>query len=461
MDIETLDDWNARLGCCCHMPGVPDPYTQCFSRGGSFSAPGVTKSVLDTRTVDGHSVTGLFDEVDGEGLVVVYQTLVAGVNQTITATSDSESRAGAFHYARTTAWEGFVTIRTAPACNETDGSPKNIGDYSVSDTYECTGNYNITNHSSYISGYDGSDPIWTTWTSGVRDWSVGIDVSGNLVPGTGEDNVDEHGDPIPPQYYPPGSFEVHGEGHSITARGVDTETFNFTRVDSPPSVWSVPGVSIADGTVTEIRDYSNPMSPETLVEAVTSALSEGTCPYGGECQSSIAHDWPGVDLTLVQYRWHINPGIVRDPVTHAITSWYKGSYYKITWQILHEPAGWNATMDDPDDVAAHAAWSEGGGHGTEPEIRQIPDHAKRGLATRSLSAPITWEWTPGGPVGDPTNEDAWRSELYTMPLCADPLKSGAACVCRVVNVRFIGYRSPYGSKPQVTGEYVDPSTDPP
>lgn len=42
MSIETLDDWNARLVCCCDMPGCPTPIKTCESKTASRDAVGWT-----------------------------------------------------------------------------------------------------------------------------------------------------------------------------------------------------------------------------------------------------------------------------------------------------------------------------------------------------------------------------------------------------------------------------------
>jgi hypothetical protein len=104
-------------------------------------------------------------------------------------------------------------------------------------------------------------------------------------------------------------------------------------------------------------------------------------------------------FTLTRFRWKI-------PDRH------EGSYFKITWDILNEPFGWNAEKS------------------TGSRTYFLEDQ--------------TYEWS--GAAGGGTDR---YSEWYVMPT---PDFNGER---RVVNVRFECYRSEnYGNKPQVTGEAV-------
>lgn len=101
-----------------------------------------------------------------------------------------------------------------------------------------------------------------------------------------------------------------------------------------------------------------------------------------------------------RFRWVI-------PDTHP------GSYFKITWDVVFFPEGYDT--EDPESP--------------QPEV---------------VAADQTWTWV--GP-GDPEDEDSWKSDWYEL---APPESSGQV---RVVNIRFECYRSTkFGVKPQVTGE---------
>jgi hypothetical protein len=121
-------------------------------------------------------------------------------------------------------------------------------------------------------------------------------------------------------------------------------------------------------------------------------------------------DTDEIAISLVQprFRWVIpqdwSPGM---PVP--------GSHFKVTWDILEEPDGWDAP---------------------EPTVFRsfhLQDQ--------------TWVWT--GP-GDPEVEDSWKSGWYIIP---PPDVPGTR---RVVNIRFECYNSTkFGDRPQVTGEAVE------
>lgn len=106
------------------------------------------------------------------------------------------------------------------------------------------------------------------------------------------------------------------------------------------------------------------------------------------------------NFTLTRFRWKI-PDI------------HKGSYFKITWDILNEPFRWNDAKKP-----------------TGPRTYLLEDQ--------------TYEWS-GNAGGGTDRYSGW----YVIPT---PNFNGQR---RVVNVRFECYRSEnYGNKPQVTGEAV-------
>lgn len=118
-----------------------------------------------------------------------------------------------------------------------------------------------------------------------------------------------------------------------------------------------------------------------------------------------------------------------------IPSEHLGTTFKISWDYLEEPEGWNATIPDP----AHT------GPGTPP---QIP---KPGRPKRTLKTGGTWTWKGPGKQNDP-NGDSWKSPWFEIPV---PSFKGRV---KRVNLRFEGTpNNPWGSLPQIMGEGYDPA----
>ena len=121
------------------------------------------------------------------------------------------------------------------------------------------------------------------------------------------------------------------------------------------------------------------------------------------------------DLEPVGYpAYHLGAGFMR--FRWVVPDDFEGKYFKITWDVVEEPDGW--------------------------------DSGEPNAPVRSFFAQDqTWEWT--GP-GDPDDPDSWKSGWYHI----DPPASAGAR--RVVNIRYECYRSAkFGTKPQVTGEAVE------
>ena len=111
--------------------------------------------------------------------------------------------------------------------------------------------------------------------------------------------------------------------------------------------------------------------------------------------------------TMTSLRWSRFRWVIPDD--------FEGNYFKITWDVIEEPDGW----DDS------------------------PPTASRSFVLTDQ----TWEWT--GP-GDPDDEDSWKSGWYQLdPPSVDGIR-------RVVNIRFECYKSAkMGVAPQLTGDAVE------
>lgn len=141
--------------------------------------------------------------------------------------------------------------------------------------------------------------------------------------------------------------------------------------------------------------------------------------------------WASGEIVDVRYRWKI-------PNT------FTGSYFKITWDVLTEPEGWDATIDDPDYEPPDPLPDP------PPPVPQIP---KPGRPSRSYVQDLTAVWTGPGTGGE--SDPSWFTEWNDLN---PPPEPGTRRVC---NIRFECYRGPYGSKPQLTGEGVDLTEDTP
>jgi hypothetical protein len=135
--------------------------------------------------------------------------------------------------------------------------------------------------------------------------------------------------------------------------------------------------------------------------------------------------------TQVRYRWVIDSQIVASMASSdsdGIEDWWKGVYFKVTWDVIFEPDGWDAMILDSDSNPSNDI----------PD----PDAPEREFFAEDL----TWEWT--GP-GDPYDEDSWKSPWFEL---SPPNAPG---VKRIVNIRYECYRGPFGHKPETLGEGIE------
>lgn len=142
---------------------------------------------------------------------------------------------------------------------------------------------------------------------------------------------------------------------------------------------------------------------------------------------------------------------------------HRGTWFEFVFDILEEPDGWNATIDDT-EVTPPDPLPEGWEHPQIPD----PDAPERTYYENDVT--IIWEQdpstflqvddpdiTPPDPlppgwvhpqVPDPES-DLWFTSWHEIP---PPSVPG---IRRVVNVRYRCYRGPYGSLPQLLGDQVD------
>ena len=376
MAIETLDDLNQILGqCCCPMPECPVPTKQCESVhlyicGYSFPAcEDITAADqcrrFATRT-DSEVYAGTIDDVLQND-----ERWDCTFNREYITPRSVEMIDGSCVYSieEATTFIRFEKDVEHQVYNE------------ETEEYEFQYFYNHVSEENSVS-------IGGVGCSGVfQTWEISDDPAHN---GTS------------------GPIEFGGNclfaDHDVALTECDWTRTGETFTKSEAWVPSLFGV---DGTGT--LEKSSVFSDEILIHDELALLTFEDDANGEECAADFACD----SITKARFRWVIpdtrpdqNTGL---PVT------FPGSYFKVTWDILEEPDGW----DDETPTVFRSF------HLTDQ----------------------TWEWT--GP-GDPEDADTWKSGWYVI----DPPEVPGTR--RVVNIRFECYRSPrFGNKPQVTGEAVE------
>jgi hypothetical protein len=247
----------------------------------------------------------------------------------------------------------------------------------------------------------------------------------------------------------------------------------------------------------ETRKLSEPKSKADLMSRARSNLP-ATWPddaEGGACVALLDAAWPtigevhgeewpacdsedmpwlpvpvanAVEATArkVRFWWKIDPQIELGPITEEDPTpdpidWWRGDYFRVTWQTCFFPKAWTEWKSLYDqyliDKAAFDDWEDEGEDG--PPQPEEPTHPGEQPEPRpTLSEDFTDTWTGPLLLADLEDEDALRFPGGPHVLDA-PETEGEL---RVVNIRFYCYPdSPYGYLPQVTGEaYEDFEAEP-
>jgi hypothetical protein len=421
--IETLSDWNAILsnGCCCAM-NCPAPSMECESYSGAASFYAYAP-VAEPPEDDDDLIPVLFDDIDFVSFSEEFGTV----------------------------WK----------FNSGPGTPPNSGEQSDTITVDrSTETDMMVDNTDTSFEANTEDGVTCTFSSGSFSSATGV---------FGEEGVTYPGEPD--------VSEVCDQSHYLA-----TSTFTAISGSGPFPLAGCPGPFAYDVQMAynmTLRDVvgiqlSNPITPagfrsdliNGLDEFASGSDSASNAP-GWSCEASYYSTWPkmsegrpwplcsdmtppefGVDgsVTKARYRWVIDPQIVlaalsdssdTDPAgpgpSDDVESWWKGLYYKVTWDVLTEPEGWDDTLSDSDSNPSN-------------------DPPRPGRPNRSYVQDLTWVWT--GP-GDPYDEESWKSPWYDLDVPGEP------GIKRVVNVRYECYRSKYGTKPETSGEGVDLSEDSP
>jgi len=172
---------------------------------------------------------------------------------------------------------------------------------------------------------------------------------------------------------------------------------------------------------------------------------------GTSCAASLSVDWPsiGYHYTGDPAGWP-GPEDLPFPTEAAATAtrsrrkWtvpttHLGTYYRVMWNVIEEPEGWDATINDP-EITPPYPLPEGWEH------PQIPDPEAPARSWVSEDLEWTWEGAAYNPEGPPdeTRVSPWQ-------VIDAPSTPG---IRRIVNIRVWCYRGPYGSLPQTVGEQL-------
>lgn len=506
--IETLTDWNTRLACCCEMPACPVPLTVCRSMDISVASDGAwkpgdetwnrykkyteTKTVTVAKTVsypDGSSQTesgSAYNTVGSEWSAFVAGGFVGGdgdpcenVSRTSLLSAICESEAS-YSFTSTTYDSGTDTIYT---------------DTNITTIRENVSGQPTTEHAKWQDDEDAwlaahpdgptrveakttydewviADANYTQWLADRDTWveedpenRVPADYPVEPPPEPG-DEPENPGDPTEPlEFYPPCTF-----------RDTRTQTFydingqigdplvdvSYNNLITTYYVGSLP-----DSTTVENTDlYENPNSYYDIKTALSAKIKSLTdfsandeCATGNECVAVFDIDPdPGKDAlsteidagaTSVKIQFKV-PATWPDQNTGATVP-FTGNYFKLTFDVVTEPIGWNDTVNNPDTPLPDPL-PEGT---TEEDWWADPTHQipREGRPARSYVEDITREWT--GPGTGDQSDPSWNiGEPYVMESPGEP------GIRKIVNLRFYCYPdSPYGVKPQASGEATDLEED--
>jgi len=459
--IETLEDWNDTLGrgCCCQMPACPVPLKICQSQSGSASS-------AETAYSD---AVEAWEEARDEWLA-----------------EDPEREADDYpvdppediwaitEFDRHGSWLPFTSPAGAPEDDvpslyrrwypETEGELINgtFGNYSALDTmaqYNAIPIVDPERDDYYVRGSTASLRLGTITDNLVGGTIKVADYFNHPEPGgdgTGctTDTFDSS-DPSWTEGSGPGWVEVAPAGWECTPTtsihtGPQDELVHGTPITTLtcPGPWgsgSYPSVAIAsdwadltraafrltytlsDGiTKTQLRDKAE--------DEIDPAWGEGIDDLG-MCESHYATNWPTIesqtpwgpcasdspptDLSESPRRYVATVEVSKAKIQWKVPVDHEGTAFHILFDVIEEPEGWD-NLSNPDRPLR--TW-----------------HAQD----------VARDWT--GPGTGPQEDASWN--LGAPYILEPPTNPG---IRRIVNFRFWCYpNSPYGFKPQTTGEGVE------
>lgn len=382
--IETLGDWNARLGCCCRMPACPLPITMAETISLTvcgFAMPEFPKMTDEQR----------FARYERLAISRIYHERWQWKEDNFSFGSKVSGNRKVDHDYRT----GYKKSQSGGFCSTVKESSSHTGSFTETNRVE------YPESSSFVTSTVVSTENWSA-TGGENAVAVGTrktSVSGTNYLG---ESINSSAS------YPYSYFGLAESAFVAQCKFQGDATFRYQNTQNPdPSAFYK--ITINE-TIT--RKYIGLISVRNLLQA-----------------KKFPDD---ASLPSTLYSEHLALSGKRSRFQIVIPPDHLGTWFKVSWDWLNEPEGWNATIPDAKFT----------GPGTPPRI------PKPGRPKRTLEPGGTWEWKgPGNPAEPEGN--SWKSPWIEIPV---PDFKGRK---KRVNFRFECYRSPYGNKPQVSGEAID------
>lgn len=424
MAIETLQDWNQRLCGCCQMPDIISPEVEtefAVGYGGKYLYP----PFVDPEAVEGEYVPTLYEEVAVEKTSEAYQEGIRGWFSSGTQENIDDEPPG------------------SPQIDTSGATWVELKIDSRTEFY--TEEWTVKGYLAEV-GYDkDEDPVAPWGEASIREITLEDD---------GPFLLPEYAETITPEEY-------ECEAATIEKIPEQLEIKEGTAAPQPslPPPWETASSKWADYREVQAaftKTLASELTRDEWLDGVRQGADQAAWQedpgiwsgYAAGAPDGAAHfvitDWPGPDpfsaywnqtcaekfdnnptptfvdavAQKMRFRWKVP---VEPPLSTAVV----GTYYKITWDVVFEPKGWDDTVDDPDYDPPDEE-PEGG----YPPVPQVP---KPGRPSRSFfQQDQTWEWSGASDR---------RSPWFVIPV---PQEEGAY---RVYNIRHTGFRSKYGTKP--------------
>jgi hypothetical protein len=381
-EIETLEDWNAVLGgCsgCCELPECPVPELVVENHVVSLCA--VTPAAAKFPP------SGLGE--DAEEDTILYEGYSWSISGTITDDA----------FATGTGSE-TGTFTPAPKAGEECGGRNLTGSFSYSRT-----TFYDEEQEQIQSAETGSYSVNTTDVPAVWEGTVNVteyDLFGDVTSsGSIDDDFEQDG---------PSSFGTATNKEWVIGETTAVLTYDDTAVMLVGYDGAV--------TVTFAAAYTATTASEELFAAV---VSDPTWEAGGPALASL-------EVTLATDEVRITgAGAVRGRYRWRIPVGHEGTFFRIDWDEVFYPLGWDAVIEDPENPG-----------------EEIPDPA----APVPVLTPKSVEWTGPGDLEDATDA-TWLTEWSAVVRVPE----GEEGTVEVRNVRYSCYRSRAGSKPQVAESF--------
>lgn len=371
MAIETLNDYNAQAACCCPQTLCPIPEQECESI---------------TREVCGYQLPEHPDNTEEENCkrfatrASLYELAYSRDSTTFVSFVEVPYHEDG---TLTSLWTDTKTL-TGGACGESYEASEIYHYYSLTTLGDGRKYPEITTDGSAVSS-----TATPAWTGPITSTTYYEDYPGEP-PDPGDTSVGDYTDAITPL------------AGTLTPTGAWTKTsLVYTLLVSTPLTPPDTGFYDETRTVT--------FSDEIDLASIFEDLSFPDDADGEICESSTDCD----TATKARIRWKI-PHEWADPVT-GLTVAFPGTYFKITYDIVEEPDGWDA----PSPTVFRSFVSEDN----------------------------VLEWN--GPGIGSENDDSWRTAWVDIPL---PTGKGR---CVLANLRLVCREDwGLGVLPQVWGESV-------